>query len=161
VGDERGQVNLKSASHCGPAVLAIPGSDADRAPIRNEKDGRSMTVGFRVVFGNEPQFYRGVLAEAVRCLRPDLEVILIDPTGLDEEVGRAGAVVVCSRLSPDIRTQALAWVLLYPDAENRANVGIAGEERTISGFEIADLLAVIDEAASLFKDDGRPGADAT
>ena len=120
-----------------------------------------MTVGFRVVCGNEPQFYRGALAEAVRYLRPNLEVILIDPAGLDEEVGRAGAVVVCSHLSPDIRTQALAWVLLYPDAENRANVGMAGEERTISGFEIADLLAVIDEAASLFKDDGRPGAETT
>jgi hypothetical protein len=120
-----------------------------------------MMAGFRVVFGNEPQLYRGALAEALRCLLPDLKVILSDPAGLDEEVGRAGALVVCSRLSPDIRTQALTWVLLYPGAENRAVIGIAGEERSISGFEIADLLALIAEAETLAKDDGRPGADAT
>jgi hypothetical protein len=109
-----------------------------------------MTDGFRIVIGNEPRYYRDALAEALRYLHPDLEIVLTEPAGLDEEVARGGTqVVVCSRLSPAILDKALAWILLYPDAENRAVVSLAGQERSTPGFEIADILAVIEEARKL------------
>ena len=114
--------------------------------------GRSMTDGFRVVVGNEPRFYREALAAALRLLRPDLEIILTEPADLDEEFGRGGAhLVVCSHLGPTVQDQALAWILLYPDAENRAEVCIAGHERSVAGIEITDLLAIINEVERLVR----------
>lgn len=119
-----------------------------------------MTDDFRIVVGNEPRFYREALAAALRLLRPDLEVILAEPDDLDEEVGRRGAhLVVCSHLSEFVQSQALAWILLYPDAENWAVVGLAGLERTIAGVEIADLLDFIDEVERLPRD-GAEGSGA-
>jgi hypothetical protein len=112
-----------------------------------------MPSRIRVVIGHEPRFYREALAEALRCLRPDLEVMLTEPAALEEVVQRGGAsVVVCSRLSPVLMAHALAWVLLYPDGENRAVVSVGGEERTTPGFGIADLLALIAEAWALTGD---------
>ncbi|MBW3633591.1 MAG: hypothetical protein KY456_11265 [Chloroflexi bacterium] len=115
-------------------------------------DGHSVTDSFRVVIGNEPRFYREALAGALRLLRPDVEVVLAETAALDDEVGRRGGLVVCSRLSPTIQTQAPTWILLYPEAENRAVVGLAGRERSIPSVEIADLLGVIDEAERLAHD---------
>jgi hypothetical protein len=124
-----------------------------------------MTDGFRIVIGNEPRYYRETLAEVLRALNPDLEIVLTEPASLGEEVGRGGAqVVVCSHLSPAILNKALAWILLYPDAENRAVVGLAGQERSTPGFEIADILAVIEEARKLSQhstDDDDTDPDAT
>jgi hypothetical protein len=109
-----------------------------------------MIGNIRVVVGHEPRFYREALAEALRCLRPDLEVVLTEPASLDDAMRRGGAsVVVCSRLSPAVLAEALAWVLLYPQGENRAVVSVGGLERTTTGFGIADLLDVIAEAAAL------------
>jgi hypothetical protein len=109
-----------------------------------------MTDCFRVVVGHEPRFYREALAEALRCLCPDLEIVLTDPATLDQDVDYDCAqVVICSRVSAAIEQQALAWVLLYPNGANRAVISIAGRQRETDGFEIADLLAVIEEAWTL------------
>lgn len=123
-------------------------------------DGHSVTDSFRVVIGNEPRFYREALAGALRLLRPDVEVVLAETAALDDEVGRRGGLVVCSHLSPTIRDQALAWILLYPDAENRAVVSLAGCERSIAGAEITDLLGVIDEVEQFARDAPESQGDA-
>jgi hypothetical protein len=145
-----------------PARLgATPVQGHPRMPINATRvfiwacsEGCAVTDGFRVVVGNEPRYYREVLAEALRCLRPDLEIVLTEPAMLDEEAQRGGLpLVICSRLSPTILALKVGWVLLYPDGENRAVVSIAGQERVISGFEIADLLAIIAEAESMTRGD--------
>ena len=108
-----------------------------------------MRTFFRVVVGNEPRYYREALVAAFRCLRPHLDVLLVEPADLDDVSTCRGDVVVCSHLSQAIRSHALAWIVLYPEAENRAVIGLAGRERSVASADIDDLLDVIDEAERL------------
>jgi hypothetical protein len=100
----------------------------------------------RILVGNEPFSYRHVQAETFRVLRPDAEIVLVEPLGVDQAVATfAPHVVLCSTLSEVIRNRALAWVLLYPDGADMGVVSIAGKEQTIHQIDFDDLLAVIDE----------------
>lgn len=107
----------------------------------------SMEDNVRVMVGHEPRFYREALAAALGWLRPEAEVILVEPADIDAEVERRRPhLVVCSELSPVVRGQVLAWVVLYPDAANLAIVSVAGQERSVPAVEVDDLLAVMDQA---------------
>jgi hypothetical protein len=109
-----------------------------------------MEDNVRVLVGHEPRFYREALAAALAWLRPEAEIILVEPIDIDAEVERRRPhLVVCSRLSPVVRRWALAWVVLYPDAANLALVSVAGQERSVPAVEVDDLLAVFDEADQL------------
>ncbi len=104
----------------------------------------------RVVVANEPRAYREVLAAAVHELRPGLEVQAVEPEELDGIVGRdLPHLVVCSRLSEVIETRAPAWVVLYPEGEGRAVIGLGGRRTALSGgrIDFARILMLIDEAA--------------
>ena len=111
-----------------------------------------MMTGVRVVVGHEPRCYREMLAGALSCLRPDADVVLAEPDDLPEAVaGHHQNVVVCSQLTQAVRDHSLAWILLYPDAENLAVIGLAAEQRAVPGVQLDDLLAIIDDADRLAK----------
>jgi hypothetical protein len=110
-----------------------------------------MTVSLRIVIGHDPLFYREALAEALRCLCPDLDIVLTDSSELDKHVAYDGAhvLVICSALSSLILERSLGWVLLYPDGENRALVSLRDQQWPTDGFTVANLLALIDDAQQL------------
>lgn len=98
-----------------------------------------------ILIGNEPRIYREVLAAALLELRPTAGVELIDPARLDAEVtARHPALVICSRLTPAIRSHALAWVLLYPNGERRGSFGAGDLERDFPGVDFDALVEAID-----------------
>ncbi len=104
----------------------------------------------RILIGNEPRAYREVLAAALQELRPTARVELVEPASLDAEVTvRRPALVVCSQLTPAIRRNALAWILLYPDGEGRGTFGAGELERDLPGVDFDALVEAIDLTLSL------------
>jgi hypothetical protein len=109
--------------------------------------------GVRILLANEPRAYRETLAVAFRVLKPNTEVFVIDPDKLDGEVERLSPqLVICSRTTPTVKTQSLAWVELYPEYSSVSVVSVGGERSTIAWIELADLLWIIDRTESLAKE---------
>ena len=72
-----------------------------------------------------------------------------EPEELDGHLGREEPLlVVHSRASEVVQTRAGAWVLLYPDGENRATISIAGRQADVADIQFADLLGVLDGLAT-------------
>jgi hypothetical protein len=104
----------------------------------------------RVLVANDPCLYREAITDALRELRPHLEVRAIEPDDLDGEVARLRPhLVVCSRAPDAARDGALTWVVLYPDGENRAEVITAVERATVAGIAFGDLLSIVDSTELL------------
>jgi hypothetical protein len=102
---------------------------------------------FLTLLANEPRIYREALAEALRVLRPTVELVVIEPEMLDAEVIRlAPQLVVCSHLTRAVRDIALAWVELYPEQTNLAGVRVSGQHWAIEDVELAHFLSVVDRA---------------
>ena len=100
-----------------------------------------------VLVANEPRAYRETIALALRELRPEAEVLAVEPETLDAEVVRRRPdLAVCSRLSEVVETRVPAWVLLYPEGANLAVVSVRGERATSGGLGLADLATLVDRA---------------
>ena len=104
----------------------------------------------RIVLANEPRAYRDVMAAAFRSLRPEMEIVTVEPDDLGAYLAEAEpAVVVYSRQGDGLPPRVFAWVLLYPDGENRATVSVAREETSYADMEFDDLLGVLDRTVAL------------
>ena len=102
----------------------------------------------RALVANDPRVYREVIADALKRLRPLVEVSAAEPEELDREVRRLRPhLVICSRLTAAVaRAGCLVWVVLYPDGEDRAEIGGAGGRTALlSGVKFEDVLSVVDE----------------
>jgi hypothetical protein len=96
-----------------------------------------------VLVANEPRAYRETIALALKALRPEAEVIAIEPAELDAEARRRRPdVAVCSQMSETVEDVVPSWVLLYPDGANMTIVSVAGE-RSVSGNLVLDDLAAL------------------
>ena len=101
-----------------------------------------------IVVANEPRAYREVLTGALQELRPHIEVISLEPGDLEGKVCEySPRLVLCSRLTEAVERCSDAWILLYPNRENRAVISVAGRRTVVTDVEFSHLLAVIDELA--------------
>ena len=124
--------------------------DGYEAGHPNGNSGPERGSGFRVLVGNEPLGYRDVMAAALQDLRPDVEVVEVEPAALDGEVlRRRPQLVVCSELSEVVQTRAFAWILIYPAGANLAVICIGGRQTTIPRVVFGDVLAAIDRVVAL------------
>jgi hypothetical protein len=99
-----------------------------------------------IVVANEPRAYREALAAALHELRPHIEVICIEPNDLEGTVcAYRPRLVLCSRRTEAVERCSEAWILLYPERENRAVISVAGRRTVVPDVEFAQLLSVIDE----------------
>ena len=104
----------------------------------------------RIVLANEPRAYRDVMAAAFRNLRPEMEIVTVEPDNLGAYLAESEpAVVVYSRQGDGMPPQVFAWVLLYPDGENRATVSVAREQTSYADMEFDQLLGVLDRTVAL------------
>ena len=123
------------------------GDDGERPCGSGRWEGRG---GFRVLVGNEPVFYRDVMATALQDLRPQVEVVEVEPAALDGEVlRRRPHLVVCSELSEVVETGSFAWILINPAGANLAVVSIGGQQTIIPQVGFDDMLAAIDRALAI------------
>jgi hypothetical protein len=101
-----------------------------------------------IIVANEPRAYREALAAALHGLRPHIAVICIEPDDLEGTVcAYSPRLVLCSRLTEALERCSTAWILLYPDRENRAVISVAGRRAVVANIEFSQLLSVIDELA--------------
>ena len=99
-----------------------------------------------IIVANEPRAYREALAAALHGLRPHIEVICIEPDDLVGTVCQySPRLVLCSQLTEALERCSNAWILLYPDRENRAVISVAGRRAVVPNVEFSQLLSVIDE----------------
>ena len=103
----------------------------------------------RVLVANEPRSYRQAIAAALQVIRPDMEVLVVEPELLDDEVAHAEAdVVVCSEVTQLVRARATVWIDLYPGSGPLSVVCVKGRSSTCPDIEFADLIEVVDRAVS-------------
>lgn len=97
---------------------------------------------------NEPRAYREVLAETIRELRPEVEVLEAEPEAepLESSVSSfAPDMMVCTRGNKAVHGVPV-WVELYPDYGSTSVVSVSGRRREVEGIELQQLLALVDEA---------------
>ena len=105
----------------------------------------------RVLVANELCTYRQTIADGFQELRPHFEVHCVDPDDLDQEIARVRPhMVLCSRLTDAVQS-LLAWILLYPDGENRAEISTAGERMTLIDVKFDHLLSILDKIEMLLR----------
>ena len=102
-----------------------------------------------ILLANDPRAYREALTEAIRALRPAIDVHLGDPETLDVVTAMLRpALVICSEVTETVRALAPAWALLYPDGAPIVETHIHGRDATQADMELAELLALVDEAVA-------------
>ena len=113
--------------------------------------GKTHNMGkMRILIANEPRAYREVIGAAFQALRPHLDVTIADPADLDAEIARLDPhLVFCSQLTEAVQQVPLAWVMLYPDGEVRAEISIGGQRIAVADIEFERLLAIADEVEVL------------
>jgi hypothetical protein len=109
-------------------------------------------VEIQIVIALEPEYraYQGVIAAAIRVLRPHVEVETADLDALEEEIQRLDPqLVICSRSDAADLSDRLAWVELSMDPMQPTRLSIGGRysEKTNPTLEV--LLGVVDEAEKL------------
>jgi hypothetical protein len=106
-------------------------------------------VEIRILIAFEPEYraYQGVIAAAIRVLRPHCEVETTDPDALEEEVRRLDPhIVIYSRSNAADLSDRLAWVDLSTDPMQPTRVSIGGRYSERTNPTLEGLLEVIDEA---------------
>ena len=105
----------------------------------------------RILVANEPRAYREVIAAAFQHMRPQHSVVAITPgEDLDAEVVHLDPqLVLCNKVTAAMQTRPIAWVMLYPDGETRAEICVDGNCTTVADLEFSNLLALVDQTEKL------------
>lgn len=120
---------------------------ADEANGNKPETRRKM----RILVANEPRSYREVIGAALQALKPNVEVLTIEPEDLDREVERSAPdLVLCSRLTPAVEDEVPAWIELYPNGDPLVAMRIDGLRMTaIDDIGLDNLLWIVDRAEVL------------
>lgn len=104
----------------------------------------------RIVVATEPRCYRETIAGAFAWLRPNDEVITVEPNDLEREVVVLEPdMVLCSAASPVIAEHGRTWVILRNDINLLTEISIGGERTSYEDIQLAGLLAIADRTALL------------
>lgn len=112
-----------------------------------------------VVFAIEPRAYRQAMGEALRSMRPHLEVVVLEPDTLDSGVARLEPDLVFAARPEDPSSPGgpAAWVEFRPYEEPPAKVRLAGSRWELREVEFEDLLSIVDRAEDLARTGRDPG----
>jgi hypothetical protein len=104
----------------------------------------------RLVVANDPRTYRETIATAIQRLRPDVEVIVVDPADLADQVELWRPHMVISSV-PVARVGEcpLCWVALYPAQKMQVVVTVAAQQTWARDIDLAELLTLVDCTAAL------------
>lgn len=100
----------------------------------------------QVIVAIEPRSYRQVIGEAIRVLRPHIEVVVLDPDTLRAGVRRLAPELVFAN-QPDtcVSAERSAWVEFRPYEKPSARICLAGRRWELEEVELEDLLSIVDE----------------
>ena len=99
-----------------------------------------------ILVASELSLHREVLQGVLHAQRPHLPVHAIAPDALDAlPTGCEPRLVICNDEAVIRKMHPSAWILLFPDGQNLALVGIGDARRTLPDASLEDLVSVIDE----------------
>ena len=110
----------------------------------------------QLVVAIEPRSYRQVIGEAIKALRPHVEVTVLEPGTLGAGVRRLEPELVFAD-QPDTFgpeggfTGRPAWVESRPYEEPPARVCLAGRRWELEVVELSDLLSIVDQTEELIR----------
>ena len=111
-----------------------------------------------VVFAIEPRSYRQVMGEAIRSMRPHVDVVVLEPGTLEAAVARLDPdLVFADRPASSPASGGPAWVEFRPYEEPPARVSLAGRTWELGEVDLEDLLSLVDEAEGLSGEGRDPG----
>ncbi len=104
----------------------------------------------RIIIAIEPRAYREVIGEVVRTLRPNVEVVVLEPGTLRAGVTRLDPELVFAN-QPDTFApiRRSAWVEFRPCEEPQARICLAGRRWELEAVELDDLLSIVDKTEEL------------
>jgi hypothetical protein len=111
----------------------------------------------QLVVAIEPRSYRQVIGEAIRALRPHVEVTVLEPGTLGAGVVRLKPELVFATRGPDTfgpeggPTGRTAWVEFRPYEKPPARVCLAGRRWELEAVELSDLLSIVDQTEELIR----------
>ena len=98
-------------------------SDSDPKRVRSD-------MSILLAFEEDYRSYRGVIAAAIRVLRPHVEVSTTDPEGLEREVARLRPqLIVSSRPKTTFRLPTMAWIKVASDKPTQPSEVWLGQDR--------------------------------
>jgi hypothetical protein len=100
-----------------------------------------------VLLAIEPRSYAQAIGGVIAELRPELDVLVVDPEDLVSEMERrAPALVLCGEERPDGCSEAVRWAEFRPYEEPEV-VRVDGRAERFPGLELEDLLGLVDRLA--------------
>ncbi len=99
---------------------------------RSDSDPTRARSNMRILLAFEEDYrsYRGVIAAAIRVLRPHVEVATTDPEGLEREVARLRPqLIVSSRPKTTFRLPTMAWIKVASDKPTQPSEVWLGQDR--------------------------------
>lgn len=108
----------------------------------------------RVLVANEPRASREAISEALKILRPGVEITLGDPESLERDSGfevfdlvlHTGRDLRAAGLAETDRPPAL--IDLHPGDLPVSHVEIDGECSTVLNIDLEDLISIVDRLAA-------------
>jgi hypothetical protein len=108
------------------------------------------TCRLRLVVANDPRSYRETIAPTIQHLRPDIEVMVVDPADLADQVELWRPHMVISSIAVARAAGCpLCWVALYPARKTQVVVNVAGQQTWAPDLQLAEVLAIVDRTATL------------
>jgi hypothetical protein len=115
---------------------------------RREQVEIRILVAFEEVYRS----YQGVIAAAIRVLRPRAEVETTTLDALGDEIERSDPdLVICSRPNTVDPNGRIAWVELSVDPTRPTRICVGGRYSESTNPTLEVLLAVIDEVEELIR----------
>lgn len=103
-----------------------------------------------VLVANEPRLHREALAGALALLRPEAEVIDVEPWAINGEVARRRPdLAICSTRYLTVEASVPSWVLLYPNGAKQVVVSVDGECAESADVSLGELATVVDRARTV------------
>jgi len=97
-----------------------------------------------------PRSYRESVALYIHRHRPQAEVSIVSPEGLDAEVGRSSPhLVVCNEASEAVLEVAITWVRILFEDSLGAEVSIDGRIQRVEDVAMNDILEGFDRTEAL------------
>ncbi len=103
-----------------------------------------------VAFHDDYHAYQVTLAATIRILRPDAEVITVEPQKISEAAKRFGPdIVIGSRFKDGDLDDVRAWIELALDPTRSTKVRVDGQYSEVVNPTLDKLLGIIEEVAQL------------
>lgn len=105
-----------------------------------------------VLIANEHRSEREAIGFALKELRPEVEVLIVDPSELLETISKkAPILVILSRLEALLPVSLPSWMILPPEGANIALISMTGQEVRIEPAGLTQIIAIVDEAVRIQK----------